>query len=819
MPRVTAGQRAGERVSRHELATLQFLCSWLALRPALPYRRLPAEKQRVPETVLTTPSRRARLSWGAVTAVTVVLGYALILLRNSAFFLQDDSESGAVPNWLYIGDRLHQGVLPILTPDAWMSGNWTVEGQGSLWNPIQLAIYYVAPMVDRLDLFAAGVKGCFAVVLALGVYRVAMAYGARPVWAAVVGAAMPFSGWVLYYDSATWVTSLFGLAWTTQAWASGVRYARGQSGPIPVFLFTYLALSIGYVHSAIGMALVSLCVLVGEGLRSRSWVPAAKVAAAAVAAALCGLVTFLPGYLTSSVTWRVIGTAVNTNLFTAPWSESLNAAIPVALPAIQGFSGSQVQKVPVSYIAWFILPVLAFVDWGRVRGRVRTLAGPLMLLGVMLVVTDGPSQLGPIRWPARMLPLMAVAVLVVIGVLVSRVVSLSAWRKKTMIAVALVLISVLRSASAFPHGIWQFALWGLVLLVVAALVVALGRWFGVASAAGAVLVSILAVLWVQVGQFPSNLGVSQWHMPVSRSAAKAHFPNYQGVTLQLGERAPVKTLEQAEATWRSLVIGNYARTLGLDYVNSYTAVGHQRFSSLLCMQWEGGTCKDAERHLFADDPTTGRTYADLMGLDRVILTKHTFPTAPALGAPVGWHFVNHPDPLAWILERNTPRPAQPGRVVASRGVVVTHAAPSSDTAESMTVSSASGGSVVFSRLLWPGYTATLNGRPLPVGSVRGVFVTVRLPAGTHPSRLVLSFRPPGMTLGLVLAAMGVALLITLIIFEVIFRRRRRDRDRTGDLGSSEAQPEPGDVGEAGLATRRGPPHIDREAETDLLDLT
>src|SRR5664279_2561073 len=339
-----------------------------------------------------------------------------------------------------------------------MAGNWTVEGQSSLWNPVQLAIDYVAPMVDRLDLFAAGVKGCFAIVLALGVYRVALAYGARPVWAAVVGAAMPFSGWVLYYDSATWVTSLFGLAWTTQAWASGVRYARGQSGPIPVFVFTYLALSIGYVHSAIGIALVSLCLMVGEGMRSRSWVPAAKVAAVAIAAALCGVVTFLPGYLTSSVTWRVMGTAevVNDNLFTAPWSESLNAAMPTALPAIQGFSSSQVQQAPVSYIAWFILPVLAFVDWGRARRLLRELSGPLMLLVVMFIVTAGPSQLGPVRWPARMLPLLSVTVLVLIGVLLSRVVSLTAWRSKAVIAVVLVVISVLRSASALPKGIGAF---------------------------------------------------------------------------------------------------------------------------------------------------------------------------------------------------------------------------------------------------------------------------------------------------------------------------------------------------------------------------
>ena len=730
----------------------------------------------MPLTVDTSPSRRARLTWGAVTALTVGLGYLLILLRNRQFFLQDDSEAGAIPNWLYIGDRLHRGEVPILTPDAWMSGNWTVEGQNGLWNPVQLAIYYVAPMVDRLDLLAAGVKGCFALVLALGVYRVALAYGARPSWAAVVGAAMPFSGWVLYYDSATWVTSLFGLAWTTQAWASGIRYARGKSGPVPVFVFTYLALSIGYVHSAIGMALVSLCVLVGEGTRARSWVPAAKVAAVAIAAALCGLVTFLPGYLTASVTWRVMGGAVNTNMLTAPWSETLNAAIPTALPAIQGFSG-QVQQAPVSYIAWFILPVLAFVDWGRARRLVRQLTGPLMLLVIMLVFTAGPSNLGPIRWPARLLPLLAAVVLVLVGVLVSRATSLVAWRRKAVIATALAAISVLRSGSAFPRGIFEFALWGLVLLVVSALVISLGRRFGGTVATGAVLVSILAVLWVQVGAFPSNLGVSQWHMPVSRSDAKAHFPHYQGVTLQLGQRAPVKTPADAEATWRSLVFGNYPRTLGLDYVNSYTAIGHQKFSSLLCIRWEGGTCQNAQKYLFATEPTTGLTYADLMGLDRVVLIRHAFPHAPSQGAPDGWQFVRGGDPLAWILERTTPRPAQPGRVVASPGVTVTDAAPSSDTEESMSVASPSGGSVVFSRLLWPGYTATLDGRPVPVDSVKGVFVSVRLPAGTNTARLALSFRPPGTTLGLLLAGVGAALVTGLLAQDVISRRRRRDRDR------------------------------------------
>jgi uncharacterized membrane protein YfhO len=120
------------------------------------------------------------------------------------------------------------------------------------------------------------------------------------------------------------------------------------------------------------------------------------------------------------------------------------------------------------------------------------------------------------------------------------------------------------------------------------------------------------------------------------------------------------------------------------------------------------------------------------------------------------------------------RPAEPGRIVASPGVTVTDTAPSRDTAESMTVSSPSGGSVVFSRLLWPGYTATLDGRSVPVDSVKGVFVTVRLPADTHAARLALSFRPPGTTLGLVLVAGGGTIVTALVALEYIFRRRRRE---------------------------------------------
>jgi hypothetical protein len=384
-----------------------------------------------------------------------------------------------------------------------------------------------------------------------------------------------------------------------------------------------------------------------------------------------------------------------------------------------------------------------------------------------------------------------------------------------VVAAVLVVLSVLRSASAFPQGFGQFVVWGLVLLGASALALVMSRRFGPTSAAGAVLVSILAVLWVQVGQYPANAALSHWNLPMSRSAAKAHFPAYQGVTLQLGTRPPGKSPAVTAATWRSLVFGDYARALGLDYVNGYTIAGQRKFAALLCMGYEGSTCQKSKTYLFAREPTTGRTYADLMGIDRVVLTKRSFPQAPAQGAPIGWHFASRPDQLAWVLERTTARPAVPGRVVASPGVSVTQPAPGTDTEESMTVSSASGGTVVFSRLLWPGYTATLDGRPVPVGSLKGVFVTVRVPVGASGSRLALSFRPPGTTLGLLLAAGGITILAVLLALQLLTWWRRRGRGRavesaTSDDGpQSRAAPEPSPSGDQGKESGGplGLPHL------------
>lgn len=193
-----------------------------------------------------TLARADVYKWGAVTAVGVIAGYLAVVFANARHFYTDDTESQYAPLWVMLGRSLREGHLPVLVPENWMAGNYAIEEAGLL-NPPQLLIDLIAPSFDNLALYATIVKLIFAIILALGVYRICLEYGSQPTWAAVAGVSIPFTGFLLFFDSASWMTAFTGTAWMVQAWASAIRYARGKSGPIPTFVFLYLAMSVQYV--------------------------------------------------------------------------------------------------------------------------------------------------------------------------------------------------------------------------------------------------------------------------------------------------------------------------------------------------------------------------------------------------------------------------------------------------------------------------------------------------------------------------------------------------------------------------------------------
>ncbi|MDE1671236.1 MULTISPECIES: hypothetical protein [Nocardia] len=741
----------------------------------------------------TFPSREV-FTWGVIAALGVVAGYGAVLLANVRHFYTDDTESQYAPLWVMLGRYLREGRFPALVPEHWMAGNYTIEEAGLL-NPPQLLIDLIAPSVGNLALYATVVKLIFAIVLALGVYRICLAYGAKAPWAAVAGAAMPFTGWLLFFDSASWMTAFTGTAWMAHAWASGVRYARGRSGPIPTFVFLYLAISVQYIFPAVEAGLMVGAVAVGELVHQKAWRPSLRLLTVAACAALAGLATYLPSMLSAKVTWRGTAQINNDQFLTVPWSESLNASLPSTLPAFSSWWG-YVQPMPVVYVAWFLVPALAFVDWRKALGSAREFVAPALFAVMALMWTAGPGAIGPLRWPARVLPMVALGLLVLVCVLLGRFATVQDWRRRGIAGAVLIGLLWARSFSAAPQEVIGHVVAALGVSALGAVAVWLGRGRGAVAACALIVVSVFPIAYLQVwAAQPTPMG---WNLPENRSEMKAAFPDFPGTTLQLGDRMLIPPQERnLSGAYGSLVFGNYAKNLELTYVSGYTPNGHYWFGETLCMRWDTSVCPDAYRRAFATEPTTGRTIVDLMKVDRVVLHRALYPDARDQPAPSGWRWVDYPGHEKYIavLERTDGLiSSRDGRVAATQNVTATSVA-ESDTASRVRVSSPDGGRIVFARLGWPGYRATLDGREIPSTLVSKTFVAVDLPPGSA-GELVLSWQPPGWRIGVAAALLG---LLGIGLLEWAYLRGRRRAARPVDVTDQPSAPETAATAETDLA--------------------
>ena len=89
------------------------------------------------------------------------------------------------------------------------------------------------------------------------------------------------------------------------------------------------------------------------------------------------------------------------------------------------------------------------------------------------------------------------------------------------------------------------------------------------------------------------------------------------------------------------------------------------------------------------------------------------------------------------------------------------------------VSSATGGIVVFSEIYYPGWTATIDGKPAEVGRADYVLRALQMPAGSH--KVELMFYPKSVDSTETVAYTAYALLFVAICAGAFFERKKRRR--------------------------------------------
>jgi hypothetical protein len=728
-----------------------------------------------------------RLSWPlAVVVITAVYGL-IPLLGSREVYLRGDSAAQFAPTWWYLGHLVRDGGLPIgLDPGSFAGGNFAAEALFGIWNPLNMLIWLFVSGSGDLLVAVAAVKIAILVLIALGTYLVAREYDAAPWAAAAVAIALPFSGFTLWWDAGSWPAGLSAFAYAPWVWWAFRRTLRGAMNPFWAFLIGALGVTQGNPYGTLAVVVVGLGLVI-EGFVTRNRAGAVRLLlTGGCVAALLPLI-YLPLLRASELAARADGPVFGNNGKLRPeLGDLLGMSSPTFVPGIISITGPT--QVPVAYFCWFLLPLLPWLRYGVLRDRARELTG-LGVIGLLyLAATLGPSNLWLFRWPLRLIEYFYLALGVALAIVLTRGLARDRWRARAAGTAAIVAALAFQTWAQHPTRLASTLAGVLVLAVLSLALLAAHRFFTTSTVLlAAVLVGGTAVvLGLQAKVYHENAGARIYHIPTDVAALQQRFGDLDGRVMQFADfrKAQKKAQKTGDdralrAAWKNFLPGSMYHVAGVDAVNNYTGMGFRPFEKRLCLHYEGFTTPCGYRHVWKPVVKGQPPLADLLKLQTVVAQpKQTVGVTP----PSNWTYAEHGDRI--VLTR-TDTLAWPDSELswASSGVTVSSAR-RSGLSESVALSAPSGGQLTFALLDWPGYSATLNGKDLPVAHDPAGLLTIGLPRGAKGT-LELSYDRPGKAISEL--GVGVAVLGALALgaYDVVRRRRRRDEaDTSAPVGDT-----------------------------------
>lgn len=716
--------------------------------------------------------------WMALTVVTVLLAALIPLIWMPRYYFLGDTQIGAFGHWFHLGTQLRAGEWPMLDLQAWHSGNYLAEGQWGLFSPLTMVIGLLSTVVENVIVFTTVLKLGLLVLAATGVNVLMRTYKV-PLWAAyTAGVTITLAGATQYLDSPDWVTSQMIWALLPWAWYGMRRILSDDANPALALVFGFLIVTVGYVYGTLYLAMAIVACLVDAWL-SGNRRGALKVFLVGVCCALVAITVYLPGILTASVTTRAGSEIVSEGRLQADIPGLLGSIIPTVLsPASPPVP---YVRYPAHYIAWF-LPLLWWLDPTRARKLLRPALGLILVLAAALMWALGPNQIGPLRWPIRVMPLVSLTAIMLTAILLSRATVRRPSRARLFVAIGWTLFAAYPILTRF----WFYA--PMTVAATAAVILGIiGTWYVLRPDRGPAFVRrltgagpgsvVLAAIFIslfsvalsglQHAFYPYPTAVDR-HMPSTLSGYTTQASTAQGDVMVVGD--PEEEVLASAAPVKDFLIASSWYPNPHRVQNTYSVIGFVAFNERYCMRFDGATCPMLLDTLFTREPATNQFRVDLLGVSTLQILREDIPDSRLLSPPPGWKVTAQSDwAVTWV--RDNPVPTAGSIVHTSDGLQVT---PLSVSPREITfrVDSApvTGGNVVLSRMAWPGY-AVQGGTLQP--PTDGYLLTVGVPAVASGQTITVKFSPPGWTLELATFGLGVGAGLLWIVAAAVQRRRRR----------------------------------------------
>jgi hypothetical protein len=691
----------------------------------------------------------SRRVWPAVVISTGIVTALLLLLlvRNHRYFFTDDRLSETIPKAMDIGRLVLAGEWPWLTTGIVNGSGYSVEYLNGVFNPLNVALY--ALISGFGDAALAGfvyVLGHFLLLTAATAW-LGRTVGLSTAWSTAFAVSVGFMPYTVVWNASAWSHGVVGIAWVALGVAAAAAYQRSprrRHGWV-LFLAVFGTLTSGWPMAVFVMGAFVAAQLVarwraGDPRRATVW-----LGAFAAGGAVAALVAVYPLLTAFQVASRSSSTNNSENFNVTPLEGLLQFANPAYYGFFNNWGGYALQKLPHFYIAWFALPVLVFAVRRTVPAPLRPLLHTTVaMLALSVLAALGPERLSVFRFPTRFIQYAGFFLLLLVAMLVAHG-GFAFTKRRAQVLLGLVALLGLNALQADPVGWRRILVGGAGLAVLCAGVwlqgrpdllrgraAALTRWPAVL-----VVVATVTVLAGLAVHHPSGRARDHGFPHDLTALRPVSGPDH---TLFYGSYLPDGWTDQG--VYQEYHPATSGLMVGDKQVNGYSSLGNRHLRTFLPIDDQGNFSPGAAAVFTGTDPATGRPWLELLRVDQVV----------ALSGPWDDELRGLLDPATWRREQQRYTAVYRHAPYAEPGSV-SHLDPGVDAAagecatgpgrECLRVDAPAGGAVQFARLWLPGYSATLDGEPVPVRRVSEAFVAVDLPPGSAGA-LELRYSSPGL---------------------------------------------------------------------------
>lgn len=727
-----------------------------------------------------TIKQRLRNSWqstfGAIVFIVAIVSiFSLIpLFFFHRFYFLDDTQRGAIGQWYEVGKLVMQGQLPIFNVAAQGSGNYLAEGQWSTFSPLVWLISIIVYYSSNFLVFATAFKIVLLNILGVGSFLLARSMAVQKPYAIIYGIVTPFVGFTMFAGASSWVTDLMVSAFFPWFWWALRRFLNKNTGPVLAFVVGYSIITVGYVFGTIMLITVMLGAFIAA-IVMKNWHQLRRIVLLGISLAATTIAVYLPGIAISSVTMRNTEGIFNDNFLSPNLSDILFSFSPVGYSEMNSWwTVSGVTYMPFMYMSWLVA-LLIFVDFKQIKNFIQNHKVLLIqwvtptILTFMLLF--GPANVGPLRFPVRMMAYFGQLVLLLVILLVARL-GLKFSKGRMQLFIGLMVLGTYLEIANTPVRTQSILVINLVISIFVAIIAYIGsghhkvqlKKMTIQLKQPMFVVVVLAIIATGFSVLVQQRTSGRHHDEIQQQHITYIYPDYQmpgtkANILKMAEKFKGNTVILGFDS--HVVMGNDWYVTNNDSMNVYTPVGFKKFSD----DFRGGdpTRISSENYakLFNKDKQTQLPLADLLSVDTVAvgnegdrkvyrnLIKHK-------NVPAGWQVTSH-DQYYVVIQREKIN-NNVGGVVWSNIPQVTEIKNSNYEVTIKVPSHRDEAKVVFSRTAWPGYHV-IGGQAKLAKPLRGYLTQIKIPASQDEQTITLQFEPPLFKASVGLIGFAVALIL------------------------------------------------------------